>query len=395
VSTLHIPNDTEGRYHRQELIEWWDQGCLERARVVVVGAGALGNEILKNLALVGVGAVLVADMDRIETSNLSRSVLFRQEDVGLPKAEVAVRRYRELHPGGRIEAFVGNVVFDLGAGVFHWADVVVGGLDNREARVAVNRTCLRVQRPWVDGAIERLDGVMRVFRPDGGACYECTMSEVDWQMLEARRSCALLGREQVAPGHVATTATTSSVVAGLQCQEVLKLLHGQDVRGGEGVVVNGQAGDVYRVSYQRLEDCMAHDPVECFVELPCTSGGITVGDLLDRARSDLGSRATLELSREILHLLECPECSEREPVFSSLGRVSEGQARCPGCGVQRIPHLLHAISGDEGLLDRSPAQLGLPPFDLVVARCGLRAVGYLVSGDAPAVLGAVANASSR
>ena len=63
----------EDRYHRQSLIEWWDQGKVSRARVLVVGAGALGNEVLKCLALMGVGQILVYDMDRIERSNLSRS----------------------------------------------------------------------------------------------------------------------------------------------------------------------------------------------------------------------------------------------------------------------------------------------------------------------------------
>ena len=67
--------------------------------MLVVGAGALGNEIIKNLALLGVGRVFVADRDRIERSNLSRSVLFREADCGRSKAEVAAERARELFPG--------------------------------------------------------------------------------------------------------------------------------------------------------------------------------------------------------------------------------------------------------------------------------------------------------
>ena len=66
---------TEGRFARLEAIEWWDQSLLRNARILVVGAGALGNEIIKNLALLGVGNVIIVDMDRIELSNLSRSVL--------------------------------------------------------------------------------------------------------------------------------------------------------------------------------------------------------------------------------------------------------------------------------------------------------------------------------
>jgi len=72
----------DDRYHRQSLIDWWDQKKVAEARVLVVGAGALGNEILKNLALTGIGRVLVYDMDTIERSNLSRTALFRDRTRG-------------------------------------------------------------------------------------------------------------------------------------------------------------------------------------------------------------------------------------------------------------------------------------------------------------------------
>src|SRR5436305_15320434 len=88
----------EDRFHRFKLIGWWDQRKLAAAKVLVVGAGALGNEIVKNLALLGVGNILVADMDRVENSNLSRSVLFRASDNGSFKSEVAARAAREIYP---------------------------------------------------------------------------------------------------------------------------------------------------------------------------------------------------------------------------------------------------------------------------------------------------------
>ena len=390
--TIRLGPETsdEGRFHRQELISWWDQKRLAHAKVVVIGAGALGNEILKNLALVGVGKVFVADMDRIELSNLARSVLFREEDIGLSKADVAASRVKPLCPRMRVQPFVGNVIYDLGAGVFRWADVTLCGLDNREARVAVNRACLRVGRPWIDGAIERLDGVMRFFLPGSGACYECTMNETDWQMLEARRSCALLSRGQLEAGYTPTTATCSSIVAGFQCQEMLKYLHGLPVEGGTGLVINGQVNDIYRVSYTRKDDCLAHETLTEIVELPCSSADVTMGEILGRARADLGPEATLELSREILHELECPKCNQRQPMFVSLGKVSEDDARCGRCGEIRIPRLPHRMDGTEDFLDRTPAEMGLPPYDILAARNDLRAIGYLPADDERTVLGEVA-----
>src|SRR5439155_1409068 len=87
---VELPDDAPmNRVARFKLIGWWDQNRLAAARVLVIGAGALGNEIIKNLALLGVGHVLIADMDRVENSNLSRSVLYREHDNGALKATTA------------------------------------------------------------------------------------------------------------------------------------------------------------------------------------------------------------------------------------------------------------------------------------------------------------------
>src|SRR6202041_3212723 len=122
---LHISSDAtlrEDRFDRFKLIGWWDQSKLSAAKVLVVGAGALGNEIVKNLALLGIGNILIADMDRVENSNLSRSVLYRESDNGRFKADVAAEAAKSIYPNIRVHAFNGNVVHDLGMGAFRWAD---------------------------------------------------------------------------------------------------------------------------------------------------------------------------------------------------------------------------------------------------------------------------------
>src|SRR5215203_1979331 len=130
---LRSDQQPDGRFDRFKLIGWWDQARLARAKVLVIGAGALGNEIIKNLALLGIGNVLIADLDRIENSNLSRSVLYRAGDNGKPKAEVAARAAKEIYPDINVHFFHGDIIHSLGLGVYRWADVVIGGLDNREA----------------------------------------------------------------------------------------------------------------------------------------------------------------------------------------------------------------------------------------------------------------------
>src|SRR5690348_13320644 len=114
------------RYSRLRLISWWRQEKLAAAKVLVVGAGALGNEVIKNLALLGVGTTYVIDLDNVEPSNLSRSVLFRADDGGRPKAVVAAERAREINPEVHVRGIRGDVITDMGLGLFADVDVVIG-----------------------------------------------------------------------------------------------------------------------------------------------------------------------------------------------------------------------------------------------------------------------------
>ncbi|HEV8060665.1 MAG TPA: ThiF family adenylyltransferase, partial [Gemmataceae bacterium] len=293
-------DEEEDRFSRFRLISWWDQARLSQARVLVIGAGALGNEIVKNLALLGIGRVFLADLDRVANSNLSRSVLFREADCGRPKVDVAAARAQELYPAMKVQPFFGNVVYDLGLGIYRWADVIIGGLDNREARVAINQAAAHSGKTWIDGAIERLDGVARVFTPASGPCYECTMSDVDWQMLEARRSCALLTRQEMEQGKTPTTPTTAAVIAGIQCQEAVKLLHGLDTLAGQGFVFDGRNHESYRLTYTRLPECPSHEAYDPVQELPWRVGDTQAGTLLERAREELGPTAVLEMNQDLL-----------------------------------------------------------------------------------------------
>jgi adenylyltransferase/sulfurtransferase len=359
--------------------------------VLVIGAGALGNEILKNLALLGVGNVFVADLDRIENSNLSRSVLFREEDCGQTKAEVAARRMRDIYPGVKTQSFCGNIVYDLGLGIYRWADVVIGGLDNREARVAINQSAARAGRIWIDGAIERLEGVARVFNPATGPCYECTMSKVDWQMLEARRSCALLSRAEMEGGKVPTTPTTASVIAGIETQEAVKLLHGREVLEGQGYVFDGSTHQSYVVKYKRKPDCPSHEAYEPIEELAWGCATTRIGDFLDKVRTDLGREAVIELNQDVLASLYCESCGVEEPVYTSLGKVTEQQGRCPKCRANRAPRTFHTIGDDRPeVLDRTLASIGVPVWDVLAGRAGLEQRFYEFGGDRDAVLGALA-----
>src|SRR5262245_32488777 len=173
---IHIPNLQKDRLGTFEFISWWERDKVKSAKVLVVGAGALGNEVIKNLCLMGIGNIFIIDFDKIEAANLSRSVLFRENDNNRSKAEVAAARAKSINPEVHIQYLNADVTTGLGLGIIRRMDAIIGCLDNREARLAVNRFCYWMNKPWVDGAIQELLGLMRVLKPGEGACYECTFT---------------------------------------------------------------------------------------------------------------------------------------------------------------------------------------------------------------------------
>jgi molybdopterin/thiamine biosynthesis adenylyltransferase len=384
------------RFSRFRLIGWWDQEKLRSARVLVVGAGALGNEILKNLALLGFANVIVVDLDSIEASNLSRSILYRASDVGRRKADVAADAYRNIFPEAHIHPITGNVVHGLGLGLFGWADIVLAGLDNREARLWINRACWKMNKPWIDGAIEGINGVARLFIPGEPPCYECTLGETDWAILNKRMSCNLLALENDTEGKVATTPTISSIIAGLQVQEAVKLLHGLPVLSGKGFIFEGLNHTSYKVEYTENADCMSHYTFAEVMRLQETSRELTLEQLLALARRDLGSQdVAVEFSRDVIHKLVCPGCGTEEELFAAVGTVSYAQGRCSKDGHMRTVVTALGYSGTEPYGKRNLDQLGLPLFDVFTARSAEREIAYLIGGDEKQVLGLMATGAAR
>ncbi len=358
----------EGRYDRQERITWWDQDLLASARALVVGAGALGNEIVKNLTLIGIGSIVVIDIDTIEMSNLARCVFFREGDDGAPKAATLARRATELNPHIDIIGLQRDIR-SLGTGIAFRADVMVGALDNREARLTLNRLAWRANRPWVDGAIEALNGVARVFHP-GSSCYECTLTESDFAAIAHRQSCRLLSIDELEAGKVPTTATTASIVAGLQVQEVVKLLHaraGNTKPTDGGYCIDGTNNDAYTIRYPFDDNCLAHhtfdDPIE--IEYNDT---LTFHDVLAATQFDHG---LIELADNHVESWRCAACDETTKCGRPATLITTRDAACPTCNVPRQPMLVTQIEVPSDRASTPITSLGVRPDEVLAVRQGI------------------------
>ncbi|VFQ65844.1 unnamed protein product [Cuscuta campestris] len=148
--------------------------AIKGAKVLMVGAGGIGCELLKTLALSGFQDIHIIDMDTIEVSNLNRQFLFRQSHVGQSKAKVAREAVLKFRPGIKITPYHANVKdSNFNVDFFKQFNVVLNGLDNLDARRHVNRLCLAAGVPLVESGTTGFLGQVTVHVKGKTECYEC------------------------------------------------------------------------------------------------------------------------------------------------------------------------------------------------------------------------------
>jgi adenylyltransferase/sulfurtransferase len=243
-----------------------------------------------------------------------------------------------------------------------------------------------VNKPWVDGAIQELLGLMRVFVPGEGACYECTLTEQALRDLSLRYSCPLLARQNILLGKVPTTPTIASIIGGMQAQDALKLIHKMPVEAGKVTHFNGLVNTMHTTSYVPRDDCESHWTYGNITELPARAERTTLDDLLRIARADLGPDAMIELDQELIISLECPSCHTIDQVLKPLSDVTFEAGHCPTCGLLRETTLTHVITGEENFLHRTLASVGVPPLHILRAQNGVEYRFYELTGDLPEAL---------
>lgn len=368
---MEINND---RYSRLDIINWWNRDVLSNANVMVVGCGALGNEIVKNLVMLGIGNIYLVDMDKVEKSNLTRSILFRKEDEGRNKAETAAERAKEINEDVNPLYFDGNI-FELGLGVFKKMDIVICGLDNREARLFVNQSCWKVTTPWIDGAIEVLNGVARMFIPPHGVDYESTMTETDYKLLNHRKSCMLLGVEDIEQGKIPTTPTIASVIAGIEVQEAIKYLHKQNdllLLDGKGFVFNGMTNDSYIIEYQVKEDCNSRYTFGDIKHFNKNFSEVTLPDIKEIGFKEFGDEFTIDFNNEIVYELYDEDSNSSIETFANFNLLKPSEVK-KGEKLLKV-RTFHSLNTNSDLFNKLSnkklVELKIPANDIITLRKG-------------------------
>jgi adenylyltransferase/sulfurtransferase len=318
--------ESEGRYDRQA-IAGWSQRRLGRAKVVVVGAGAIGNELVKNLALVGVGTIAVIDFDRVAPSNLTRCVLMADEDVGQPKARVVARRASALNPDVRYVPIDGDVEFDLGDTYIREADLVIGCVDNAYARFVLNARVRRVGRGWLDVAISS-DTAQTSLYGGRGACYACGLGESTLRDMRLRFSCTGL-RRVISTTPVPTTVVTAALAGSLATQITVDAIHGRFDAGTRWTLMLAN-GRWLRDELPRSSSCTFHPRRVARLPQPTRLGPeASWGEVV--MHLGLSPEASLSVPHDVVVTLRCPTCSTTRPFVGPMGRLIQDLALCQRC----------------------------------------------------------------
>lgn len=358
-----------------QLMNWWKPEVVQAAKVMVVGAGALGNEVLKNLALMNVGHILIVDFDTIEYSNLCRSVLFRENDVKQKrlKADVAAQRIQEINPQVKVMTINGDIGIDVGLGVFRRMDAIIGCLDNRLARLFINRLSFKAGKTWIDGAIENLAGQLNVYKPDV-SCYECELGESEWTNIRAKMGCPDIARRYSAQGRIPTTPISSSIIGAMQVQEALKIIHNNDKMSmsGESFYYEGMTNTVIQSKSPSLkEDCLSHFGYEDDELIQANELGTesTLGDTFAWLKQHFKSdHPVIELDHELVLEITGEKSEDSHELIVAKPHLSDELTRPFSHQKDElilISKSVQKIGVDFHRMNLTLGQIGIPPLHII------------------------------
>lgn len=355
----------------RERLAGYDPDCLQRGVVVLVGGGALGNNVAQNLSLSGVGELWVIDFDTIDPSNFTRSPCFPRTAVFGTKPRSKARTLAEAvlalsHAAAPVVRYAPKRLEALGLGAFQGASVIVSAVDSFRARARLADIARLLGVPLVEGGFNGSRGQVSVYTnaTAGGPCYRCLNPAT-----EGGISCTLYARGVTAEGRTPATQTIAALTAAYVTEATIKLLHdcGSPL-GNKMVTFDVAAGGGTVMTLTRDPECAGvhrlvgePNPVEVSASEPATNLFEVV------ASSD---ELELVLPFEYLVQAPCAHCGARVHVAKPEWQVLAPPA-CTACsepveGAAPAPLMVVSRIGRGDQLARRPLRkLGITAMDIV------------------------------
>jgi molybdopterin/thiamine biosynthesis adenylyltransferase len=223
LKTLKDPVILDYLWARQLLV-WGAEGQqkIRNATVLLAGAGAIGNEAAKNLAMLGIGRIIIVDRDRIELSNVSRMIFFQPKDLGKNKAELLAKNLHFRYPFVTTTAYRGDLE-SMPLKLYLDSQVVLCGLDNVVSRIFLTQTCRKYSIPLIDAGIIGLNGRVHSYLPPDDTCPICMFPASQYSNIAGLRNPCEAPLEQET---VPSFATSISLVSSILAQETVKVILG-------------------------------------------------------------------------------------------------------------------------------------------------------------------------
>jgi len=216
IADRQFSQDELQRYSRHFVIpEVGEKGQakLLDAKVLLLGAGALGSPSGLYLAAAGVGTIGIVDYDVVDISNLQRQIIHASDRVGMLKTESAQKSISAVNPGVKVNRHEVRLSSENVMDIISGYDVIINCSDNFPTRYLINDACVFAGKPLVDGAIFQFEGNATVFYPRrGGPCYRCLYPEPPPPGMAP--SCAEAGVLGVLPG----------LIGSIEALEAIKLI---------------------------------------------------------------------------------------------------------------------------------------------------------------------------
>jgi len=168
------------RYERQVILDQIGlagQEKLNQSSVIVVGAGGLGSPALTYLAAAGVGRLGLIDGDTVALSNLNRQFLHHEDDIGRSKAHSARKTLTGLNRGIEIKAYSERLTEQNAAALLAGYDLILGAVDSFETRSVINKACISLGVPYIDGGVNGFSGSVLYAHPPETPCINCIFPE--------------------------------------------------------------------------------------------------------------------------------------------------------------------------------------------------------------------------
>ena len=320
-------------FARQELILNKETGDkIKTSKILVIGAGAGGNEVLKNLALMGFGNFTIVDFDPIEDSNLSRTTLFTKEDVGKSKSEIASNTLNRisLHESPNIKG-INAKIQDVGKQIFFDHDIIVCCVDTMDARAYINDWCVKLNKPFFEMGFEKFT-VQISFFPNENSTDSC-LREIIGQgnFSGARQSCSKLKMEDLHLEHIPTIQVAAGMAGVLIATEIILYLKGESRLKNKILQYASEYHRSLVIDVPQSTKCHNHEHILYEIYKTKLNLGNTFEDVLKELKEQYNSDYYINWDEEYIYSVECESCKKEVIIKKFKSEVYDKERWCQTC----------------------------------------------------------------